>query len=246
MRQDDARRAILDSIRSSLTASKPHDAAYTEIHAHHRPPPRSPGIALPILPTGATASAPIPVSGAAQFGARLEAVGGRCVVVRDRRAASAEIAAILSGIGARRVAISDAPLVRDLIALGAGPAGVDLLETPPLPVLFECDAGITSAQWAIAESGTLVVESAHERNRLASLVPPVHIAVLPTSRMCERLGDALERLRGGTGELPSRSITMITGPSRTADIEQTLVMGVHGPQQIHVVLIESDEAIVPR
>ena len=86
----------------------------------------------------------------------------------------------------------------------------------------------------IAETGTLVLESARERSRLLSLVPPIHVAVLSTRCICESLGDALARVRQGA----SHAITFITGPSRTSDIELTLVVGVHGPQTVHVLLLE--------
>src|SRR2546430_17033533 len=61
--------------------------------------------------------------------------------------------------------------------------------------LFACDAGVTTAQWGIAETGTLVLESARERSRRLSLVPPIHVAVLSTRCICEWLGNALDRVR---------------------------------------------------
>jgi L-lactate dehydrogenase complex protein LldG len=102
--------------------------------------------------------------------------------------------------------------------------------------LFACDAGVTTAQWGIADTGTLVLESAREKNRLLSLVPPIHVALLSTRCICESLSDALARV-----SLASHSITLITGPSRTSDIELTLVVGVHGPQMVHVVIIADGE-----
>jgi L-lactate dehydrogenase complex protein LldG len=99
--------------------------------------------------------------------------------------------------------------------------------------LFACDAGVTTAQWGIAETGTLVLESARERSRLISLVPPIHVALLSTRCICDSLGDALARV-----SITSHAITFITGPSRTSDIELTLVVGVHGPQTVHVLLME--------
>jgi len=94
--------------------------------------------------------------------------------------------------------------------------------------------GITSAQWGIAETGTLVLESEKEFNRLTSLVPPVHICLLEAKNMRETLGEILQNLN--TGNL-SRTVTFITGPSRTSDIELTLAIGVHGPAELHVIVI---------
>jgi L-lactate dehydrogenase complex protein LldG len=96
--------------------------------------------------------------------------------------------------------------------------------------------GITSADYALAATGTLVMIASAEESRLVSLLPPAHIAVFPDSRILPDL-DAL------LSELPfpaesASSMVLITGPSRTADIEQILVRGVHGPGEIHAVIVE--------
>jgi L-lactate dehydrogenase complex protein LldG len=105
--------------------------------------------------------------------------------------------------------------------------------------LFNCDGGITSAQWGIAETGTLVLETKSERHRLVSLVPAMHIAILGAGRILGTMSQALEAV-STEGEL-SRTVTFITGPSRTSDIELTLAIGVHGPARLHVIVIEDVE-----
>jgi L-lactate dehydrogenase complex protein LldG len=100
--------------------------------------------------------------------------------------------------------------------------------------------GITGVDAAIAESGTLVLAGGAGRARLASLLAPVHVAIVRESQIVVGLGEALARLRSlyGEGMLIDRSnVTFITGPSRTADIELTLTLGVHGPREVHVVLM---------
>ena len=95
--------------------------------------------------------------------------------------------------------------------------------------------GITSAHYCLADTGTLVMIASPEEARLISLLPPVHIAVVDSGSMLS----GLDELFANTA-LPaeqSSSMVLITGPSRTADIEQTLVRGVHGPGEIHVVLL---------
>jgi L-lactate dehydrogenase complex protein LldG len=79
-----------------------------------------------------------------------------------------------------------------------------------------------------------VLDSACERHRLVSLVPPVHIAIVNASSIVETLGEALALLRKDKEISPA--VTFITGPSRTADIELTLAIGVHGPQQLYVIV----------
>ncbi len=149
------------------------------------------------------------------FKQNLEAVDGHCLVVYNEAELSEAVNRIVNG---RRVATSDAP-----------PATGDL---------FKYDVGITSAQAGIAETGTLVLDSSVERNRLVSLVPPVHIAILNASRIYRTLSDALTTLQ--SGEEVSPAITFITGPSRTADIELTLAIGVHGPQELYVIINQNN------
>ena len=94
--------------------------------------------------------------------------------------------------------------------------------------------GITGAEYALANTGTLVVMSATEA-RLASLLPPVHIAVIESTRILSDLDELL--LREAKPGDRTASMVLITGPSRTADIEQILVRGVHGPGELHVVIL---------
>lgn len=95
--------------------------------------------------------------------------------------------------------------------------------------------GITSADYALARTGSLVMLSSRRNPRLVSLLPPAHIAVLPVDRLVTSLDELLSMLPNPAEQ--SSSMVLITGPSRTADIEQILVRGVHGPGEIHVVLV---------
>jgi L-lactate dehydrogenase complex protein LldG len=99
---------------------------------------------------------------------------------------------------------------------------------------------ISGAEVGIAESGTLVLRSGVGRPRLASLLAPVYIAILRRSQIVRGLGEALATLQVRHGPdifADSSALMFITGPSRTGDIEQTLVKGVHGPGEVHVVLV---------
>ena len=103
------------------------------------------------------------------------------------------------------------------------------------------DVGMTGADYAIAETGSLVILPRQGLSRLVSLVPPMHIALVRADEVIESLHDLflLRRLAyyWQGGEMGSY-LNFITGPSRTADIEMTIVQGVHGPRTVHLVLIE--------
>jgi len=101
------------------------------------------------------------------------------------------------------------------------------------------EAGLSVATHGVAETGTLVLASGADNPTTLNFLPETHIVVLPTSRLSATYEDAWDSLRAHFGKtaLP-RVVNLITGPSRTADIEQTLLMGAHGPRRVHVILIE--------
>ncbi len=220
MRSGDARREILHAIRTNLGSSPPVQSS---------PSPEGRGGQGVRTPEG-SGGQEVRIK---HFTEQLMAVGAQCTVVRGEAEAAAALARMLADAGARRVVGSDAPLVQRILAAVGNDIVIDRLERLSRDELFACDAGVTTAQWGIADTGTLVLESARERSRLLSLVPPIHVAVLSMRCICESLGDALARV-----SVASHAITFITGPSRTSDIELTLVVGVHGPQTVHVLLME--------
>lgn len=172
-----------------------------------------------------------------RFTSILERVGGHVHRVTSLEQARDVAHALLCEAGVTRLLVSDAPEAR---ALAAGLAGIEqLVPSDARERLFAADAGLTTAQWGIAETGTLVLESAREQHRLASLVVPLHLALLPVARLLGTLGEALDAVRAPGGGPASRTITFVTGPSRTADIELELVVGVHGPKSLHVLLLEA-------
>ena len=107
--------------------------------------------------------------------------------------------------------------------------------------IASADMGLTGADYAVAETGSLVILPRKGLSRLVSLYPPVHLALVRPSEIIESLDDLflLRRLEyhRNSGEMGSY-LNFITGPSRTADIEMTLVVGVHGPKEAHLVLLE--------
>ena len=105
-------------------------------------------------------------------------------------------------------------------------------------VLLECGIGVTSADYALADTGTLVLMSGGEQHRLISLLPPVHVCLLTPTRIFPSLTQLLAHVGDQfySRKTPPQALTCITGPSRTADIEQTITMGVHGPKSLHVLI----------
>ena len=219
----EARQEILASIREHLAASQHFDA-----QAAHPP-------TAPSRTTSKSAADDRDIPVIAVFRHALEAVSGHCLIVQSIVEAARAIQQIVDDRKAQRVAFSDSILLRRI--LGQVKTEAVFLDAPNQSELFECDLGVTSAQWAIAETGTLVLESERERHRLASLVPPVHIAVVEARRIRRTMSEVLELIKNTDGGL-SRTVTFITGPSRTSDIELTLAIGVHGPGELHVIVID--------
>ena len=106
----------------------------------------------------------------------------------------------------------------------------------------KADMGITAAEALIEESGAIVVRSSREMPRAVSLLPPVHVAIVSSAQRISTIWDVVPLWRSWLekeGRLPS-AVHFITGPSRTADIELTLVLGAHGPKALHVVALPEE------
>jgi L-lactate dehydrogenase complex protein LldG len=147
-----------------------------------------------------------------QFTTALEALAGKVVIVNTPEEAQIAVNKALNGRSFIRA--SDA-FSRDAVAA--------------------IEVGITSADYALADTGSLVMFTESNESRLLSLLPPCHIAVIDSSRIVASLDDVF-RLRPLPGA-ESSAMVVITGPSRTADIEMRLVRGVHGPGEIHVIIM---------
>jgi L-lactate dehydrogenase complex protein LldG len=96
--------------------------------------------------------------------------------------------------------------------------------------------GVTGVFSAIAETGTLMLCSGADTPASVSLLPETHIAIVPVERIVQFMEDAWDLARAELGQLP-RAVNFISGPSRTADIEQTIVLGAHGPYRVHILLV---------
>ena len=101
--------------------------------------------------------------------------------------------------------------------------------------------GITGAFCGIAETGTLLLTSGRNTPATVSLLPETHIAILDARRIVADMEEAWRRLRAETAGMP-RAIHFVSGPSRTADIEQTVTLGAHGPYRVHIILVHATGA----
>jgi len=150
------------------------------------------------------------------------------------------LAEVLADKGVRRLALGKQHPVAAEAREALADAGVELVEVDRdiegwQQEQFErVDAGLTSTLGAIAETGSLWLWPTPDEPRLISLVPPLHIAVLDADTVEETFFDVVER-HGWANGMPTNAL-LISGPSKTADIEQTLAYGVHGPRELVVIV----------
>lgn len=105
--------------------------------------------------------------------------------------------------------------------------------------LESCDAALTGCEYLVARTGTIVMSAAQETGRTTSVYSPVHICVAYTNQLVYDVKDGLQSLKEKYALAFPSLVTFASGPSRTADIEKTLVTGVHGPKEVYCFLIES-------
>ena len=169
----------------------------------------------------------------ASFKEKLERLAGVVHVAESPSDAREIVAGLIAG---KTAVASNAALLAELGITslpGVTVAGKDREQSRAL--CAACAFGITGAALALAETGTLVMQANSEEARLVSLLPPVHIAVVSKEQLIVDLDELLARIPKPVED--SSSMVLITGPSRTGDIEQILVRGVHGPGVVHVVFL---------
>ena len=120
-------------------------------------------------------------------------------------------------------------------------SNLKLLEFPLRPYLNDIHTSLTVVDWGIAETGTLVLNSSPEDVRIATMLAETHIAVLPAAKITPKATDLEAELNAVLKkDMPSYT-AFITGASRTADIERVLAVGVHGPQELHILIWEETQ-----
>lgn len=183
---------------------------------------------------------------AEEFKSALQSAGGVFHPARDAEDAAGVALEIARAQGAQRAIAWDDPALAAAraalegtgiaVALSALAPGIERAQVRAATVA--ADVGLTTAAYAVAQTGTLVLVHGAHRGRLTSLAPGTHIALIHAGDLVPTFADVVKLLRlarlSSDGRLPS-NISLHTGPSKTADIEQTLTKGVHGPKAVHVI-----------
>jgi L-lactate dehydrogenase complex protein LldG len=212
-----ARERILTRIRRRLGkgGAAPSAAEQEDLRTYLRAHPRGPLRELP-------------GDRVARFRAQAEASASTTERVASMQEVPAAVARYLDAQGLPKSGCVW-PLLAALDWAGAG------LELEPRAARDEDAIGVTGVFCALAETGTLMLCSGAGTPASVSLLPETHVAVVPQARIVPVMEDGWELARAELGELP-RAVNFISGPSRTADIEQSIVLGAHGPYRVHIVI----------
>jgi L-lactate dehydrogenase complex protein LldG len=165
------------------------------------------------------------------FKNELEAINGQCILCENEADLYAKLKNYveqkeLPYIFCRDKYISN-QLIQNNIAVSNEEKDFELMQ-----------AGITGCEFLVARTGSVLVSSASESGRQMTVFPPIHIILAHVSQLVDYLEDALVKIQEKYGNALPSTISTITGPSRTADIEKTLVLGAHGPKELAVFLVK--------
>jgi L-lactate dehydrogenase complex protein LldG len=168
--------------------------------------------------------------------AHFEAQARRMASTTDRVATLAQVPQALAAWLRANGLPAEGVCWRTLAGLDWAAAGLSLEPRAPR----DADRlGVTGVFAAIAETGTLMLLSGPDTPASTHLLPETHVAVVPASRVLRHYEDAFARVREERGA-PPRAMNLVSGPSRTGDIEQTIVLGAHGPYRVHVLIVEGE------
>jgi L-lactate utilization protein LutC len=210
----------------------------------HRGVPAHDGAATPpAMPPGEASRRVELVS---SFGRELEAVGGHFLGMLTPQDTAARIAEVATSLKARTAAVGEG-VSDDQAPVGAAleSAGIKVIRSfapgeggargAALHEIARCDLAVIEASCAIASTGTLGFVATAARPSSLTLLPPVNLVIVGADRVFADLAGALAML--GTETIASHRVALVTGPSRTADIEKRIVLGVHGPRDLHVAIV---------
>lgn len=167
---------------------------------------------------------------ALEFAGNFSKLLGRFSFCEDEKELVTQLQALITTRGWTKLYCRETPIQETLTAAGFSTVYSD--------DLAGCDAAITGCESLIARTGSIVLSSAQLSGRTVSVYAPVHICIAYTHQLTYDISDSLQQLRENYGEKLPSMVTLATGPSRTADIEKTLVVGVHGPKEVFCFLVD--------
>jgi L-lactate dehydrogenase complex protein LldG len=175
----------------------------------------------------------------ARFIEELGALGGHGKRAANPEEAREHVLAVARERDVKLLIRWDVPELEELGVDGPlGEAGVEVVAWRGLEdfreVTGRADMGLSTAAWAIAETGTLVLEGGPGMGRSVTLLPPTYVAVVPVEKVLRTVPEAIEKY---SGERLPANVCFHTGPSRSGDIEMSLFVGMHGPGDVHVILV---------
>ena len=185
-----------------------------------------------------------------QFERELTTVGGKVCRAGSPKEAREFVRELASSRRMKRAVRESSLLFRELAVDGSlEEAGTQVLvetersaspeeQEALLGKLAAADLGLTEADYALADTGTLALLSGPGRGRSLSLLPPVHVALLRPGQVLSGMDELFAQLGRDLVFRETSCLTLITGPSRTADIELELTIGVHGPRELHVIVLD--------
>lgn len=171
----------------------------------------------------------LPIDRLAQFRAECARLGSSHAELQHLREVPAEVARYLEGNQLEKRVV----LWQEHAGLPWAEAGVAI---DARPANGNDRTGVTGCFCAIAETGTVLLLSSPERPKATALLPETHVCIVSRARIVDTMEEAFAMMRNAQGE-PPRATWFVSGPSRTADIEQTIVVGAHGPYRVHVILV---------
>jgi L-lactate dehydrogenase complex protein LldG len=225
---------ILGRIREALRLKGRAPGAHAQSHRPSEHPNETRRDWLPAV--GASLAAQLDL-----FSKNSDLLKTRVIFVPSREKFPAALASLAIEEAWKKVAVQPEPWIR--AAAASLPQEKVIVEKGYAKAELEsCDAGITSCEVLVAQTGTLVVTSRTSGGRALSVLPPHHVVLASADQMMPDLETAFAHIKKKFGDNYPSMISLVTGPSRTGDIERILVLGAHGPKKLTVILAAGDEA----
>lgn len=166
-----------------------------------------------------------------EFAEQFSKLQGRFIYCINRQELAFQLGSLVKKMDWKKVFCLEEKLLQG----AEGQIGDRLVKTD----IATCDVAITGCEYLVARTGSVVMSAAQPSGRVTSVYAPIHICIAYTNQLVYDVKDALQGVKDKYGSNLPSLITFATGPSRTADIEKTLVVGVHGPKEAYVFLVES-------